>query len=438
MVMQLSLLRARLAASHAARRTWKYLASQGAAQVLGFTSGILIVRNLPKDDYAHYSIATAVLATLTLLGDAGMSAILMSGGAQRLADSARLAALFREARRFKLRLGSAVGLAGSAFIVFLLRSNGTTWPQTALIVALCAVTLWPIYSIAVTQTYHRLRLDITRIRRTALYVAALRCAVVALVVVSGSQSVTLLLVVNLACSAITAVAFGRPMRRDLGEGKREPSLREDFARAARRVFPMTLLLVSGEQIFLAILSIRSTPEVVAETNAMSRFAIAFFVVNAAVADIAAPRLARARGRTAVGRWLVGSLLLYLAFAAAVVLATAALATPLLSLLGPGYAGLEVPLITFAVGFALFYLGYAWDTLNQGRGWINGSWAYIPGIVVWTAWCYWVADLAKAGGSAIAFAALSIPMLITQVVRTSLGYRKAPREESGVGHENAPI
>src|ERR1700719_4133767 len=61
-----------------ARRIGNYALVQGAVQIIAFSSGILLVRWLPQREYAFFTIANAMQATLMLLADIGVSVGLIS------------------------------------------------------------------------------------------------------------------------------------------------------------------------------------------------------------------------------------------------------------------------------------------------------------------------------------------------------------------------
>src|SRR5438128_6652829 len=63
-----------------ARRIGNYALVQGIVQIIAFSSGILLVRWLPQREYAFFTIANAMQATLMLLADIGISVGLMSIG----------------------------------------------------------------------------------------------------------------------------------------------------------------------------------------------------------------------------------------------------------------------------------------------------------------------------------------------------------------------
>src|SRR3982751_1184885 len=53
---------------------------QAVVQVLGFLSGILIIRSLSQQEYAYFTIANTMQGTLNLLADIGISAGVISIG----------------------------------------------------------------------------------------------------------------------------------------------------------------------------------------------------------------------------------------------------------------------------------------------------------------------------------------------------------------------
>jgi hypothetical protein len=59
-------------------------------QALGFASGILIIRLLPVQEYAFYTLANTMLGTMTVLSDGGISAGVMAQGGRVWKDKEKL------------------------------------------------------------------------------------------------------------------------------------------------------------------------------------------------------------------------------------------------------------------------------------------------------------------------------------------------------------
>src|SRR2546423_12777706 len=69
-----------------ARRIGNYVLVQAVVQIIAFSSGILLVRWLPQREYALFTIANAMQATLMLLADIRISVRVISLGGRGLAD----------------------------------------------------------------------------------------------------------------------------------------------------------------------------------------------------------------------------------------------------------------------------------------------------------------------------------------------------------------
>src|SRR5437588_10549569 len=76
-----------------ARRIGSYAMVQVIGQIIAFSSGILLVRWLPQREYAFFTIANAMQATLMLLADIGVSVGLISIGGRVWQDRSRFGEL---------------------------------------------------------------------------------------------------------------------------------------------------------------------------------------------------------------------------------------------------------------------------------------------------------------------------------------------------------
>src|SRR5207302_9506068 len=72
-----------------ARRIGSYAMVQVIGQIIAFSSGILLVRWLPQREYAFFTIANAMQATLMLLADIGVSVGLIAIGGRVWAERYR-------------------------------------------------------------------------------------------------------------------------------------------------------------------------------------------------------------------------------------------------------------------------------------------------------------------------------------------------------------
>ena len=80
---------------------------QAVVQVIGFLSGILLIRHLDQREYAYFTIANTMQGTLNILADIGISIGLVSIGGRVWQDRYRFGQLVNTALGLRRKLGAA-------------------------------------------------------------------------------------------------------------------------------------------------------------------------------------------------------------------------------------------------------------------------------------------------------------------------------------------
>src|SRR6266705_6354955 len=157
-----------------ARIVGNFALIQGIAQLIGFASGILIVRTLAERDYAYFTIANTMQGTLSVLADIGISVGLISIGGRVWQDRYRFGQLVNTALALRKYLGAMVILVGAPGLWFLLFRNGAPALYTLVLVILVAATVGVQLSNDVLSVVPRLRSDIARIQKIDFIGATVR------------------------------------------------------------------------------------------------------------------------------------------------------------------------------------------------------------------------------------------------------------------------
>src|SRR5216684_6096017 len=107
-----------------ARRIGNYALVQAAVQIIAFSSGILLVRWLPQREYAYFTIANSMQATLMLLADIGISTGLISIGGRVWQDRHRFGELINTGLGVRRKLGAVAILIITPVLYLMLIKNG--------------------------------------------------------------------------------------------------------------------------------------------------------------------------------------------------------------------------------------------------------------------------------------------------------------------------
>ena len=361
-----------------ARRIGNYALVQGVVQIIAFSSGILLVRWLPQREYAFFTIANAMQATLMLLADIGISTGLISIGGRVWQDRHRFGELINTGLAVRKQLALVSIIIVAPILYAMLARNGASTIYTLLLIAFVLAGFSIQLSIDVFSVVPRLHSDIARIQKIDF-----TCAIVRLVLIVGLVYLFTIAGLAVAIASATFLLQYFLLRSyaakivDLNASE-NPEDRQEIVGLIKKLAANALFYCLQGQItvFLIGFFARSAASV-AEVGALGRLAMIFTVLMNMLTNIFVPAFARCQNKSKL-RYL------YLAIAggvivfSAIVLAGAAFfPNQFLFVLGNRYAHLQRELVLM-VGISVItaMAGTLW-LLNASKGWIAGSWLYIP-------------------------------------------------------------
>ncbi|MEY2575404.1 MAG: hypothetical protein QOF80_891 [Verrucomicrobiota bacterium] len=364
-------------ALHRARVVGKFAVVQGIVQMVGFLSGILLIRHLDQREYAYFTIANTMQGTLNTLADIGISVGLVSIGGRVWQDRNRFGQLIKTASNLRRKLGAIAAVVITPILFFMLVKNGAPLPYTFVLIALVLAGLAVQLALGVLGVVPRLRSDIGRIQTIDFVGAAVR-----LVVLVALMYVFLNSAVAVAVGSATLFVQYWMLRRyaarvidfDAPENEEDRSAMQRFIRhlAANAVF----FCFQG-QITIFLLGFFGRVNAIAEVGALGRLGMVFTVLTNLLTNVFGPAFARCQDPKRL-RWqyaaIVGGVT---AFSLVLIAAAALFPGAFLFVLGAKYAHLERELVLMVGGAVVGALTGTFWTLNASKAWIAGSWLYIP-------------------------------------------------------------
>jgi hypothetical protein len=130
-------------ALHRARVVGNFAAVQAIVQVIGFLSGILLVRSLSQREYAYFTIANTMQGTINLLADIGISVGLISIGGRVWHDRHRFGELINTALSVRRKLGAIAIVIVTPIMYFMLVKNGMSIPYALILILVVLGGLGP-------------------------------------------------------------------------------------------------------------------------------------------------------------------------------------------------------------------------------------------------------------------------------------------------------
>ena len=351
---------------------------QAAVQIIGFLSGILIVRTVEQRDYAYFTIANTMQGTINLLADIGISVGLVSIGGRVWQDRRRFGQLINTALAVRKKLGAIAIVVVTPILFFLLVKNGASFSYTAILTVLVLAGLLLQFSLGVLSVVPRLRSDIARIQSIDLTSAIAR-----LLLLVALMYFFLNAGVAVAVAAATFLLQYALLRKyvagviDLHASENDEDRAAMFGFIRKLAANAVFYCLQGQLTVFLISFFAHRATSVAEVGALGRLAMIFAVLSNLLTNVFVPAFARCQDTRKLG-WLYAAIVSGVgAFSALVLFGAAFFPDQFLFVLGGKYAHLHRELLVMVGGAVLGSLTGTFWALNASKAWVAGAWLYIP-------------------------------------------------------------
>jgi O-antigen/teichoic acid export membrane protein len=355
----------------------KFAFVQALVQAIGFAAGLLIVRNLPKREYAFYTIGNTMLAAILVLADSGISSALTAIGGRVWQDSRRLGSLLNTALQLRRRLAVFTVVAVVPVLIWLLRQNGASrLTMIGLVVAVLAGSglelITRIYAVAL-----RLRSEIREIQNQALLSALAKLVVVGIALFVFMNALIAIASVVIGF-AVQFVMLRRWVHRKIDRtAPADLVMRSEIVSVLKQQAPHSIYYCLQGQITVWLISIFGNAESVANVGALGRLAVAFALLSSITAEVVLPAFARIQSAHQLRRRYVQIVAGYVAVSVLSVAAVAIFPRQILSVLGQQYSGLHTEgILMAACAVVSTTAGLLW-AINCARAWIVPPALLIP-------------------------------------------------------------
>jgi len=406
-----------------ARRIGNYVLVQAVVQIIAFSSGILLVRWLPQREYAFFTIANAMQATLMLLADIGISIGLISIGGRVWQDRHRFGELINTGLSLRRKLAAAAVLIVAPILYAMLTRNGASSIYTLVLIVVVLAGFSIQLAVDIYSVVPRLHSDIGRIQKIDFI-----CAVVRLLLILGL--VYLFATAGLAVAIASATfllqyfllrAYAAKVV-DLKANENAEDRRE-MVRLIKKLAANAIFYCFQGQITVFLISFFGRHAgSVAEVGALGRLAMIFTVLMNLLTNIFVPAFARCHDKRKLHYLyaaVVGGVVLF----SLVVLAGAAFfPEQFLFVLGNRYTHLHRELLLIVGASVITSLAAALWFLNASKAWVTGSWLYIPLTLATQIALIPFTDFSSVAGVLTFNLISAVPSLLLNLVLSYRGFR----------------
>lgn len=352
--------------------------AQIAVQALGFAGGVLVIRILPTQEYALYTLANTMVGTMLLLADGGIATGVMSQGGRVWQSRERLGAVLATGLHLRRKFALISLLIALPALLYLLRHHGASWLMAAFITAALIPAFFTTLSGTLLEIAPKLHQNIVPLQRYQVESSVGRVALLSLSLFIFPWAGLAILVASL--PQVWSNLRLRKLTKTYADETQpvDPLVRQEILAKVKRLLPDALYYCFACQFAIWLISFYGSTAAVAQIGALGRLAVALSLFTVLFSSLILPRFARLPDQAGLlfrhfTRLVVG----LLGLSAAIVLGTWVLANPILWVLGKQYAGLQTELTLMMVGKCLSMVAALIFLLCTSKGWIINPLISIP-------------------------------------------------------------
>lgn len=410
-------------------RVMALFAGQLAVQLLGFVSGMLLLRWMSVNAFAQYGVAFGFQCMLGMFVDLGFSGSIVSLVGSR-GDQPEVIGGYIAAARWWRRLLMSVVVPVAA-VAFYYINNRQGWSATSGAILFSCIIIglyvagWNAWASAPLLIHQ----CVSVMYWTQIAGAVARLAACAVLFALGSLSAVTLTIVNTAVSAWLAWSYWHAARPFFQEPqKSDVGIRQEMRRYLAPLLPTIIFYALQGQLSTLLISYFGKSQSVAEVAALGRLGQLFTLLGAFQGTLVVPYFAKLARELLPSRYIL-ALGASLVLAAGLSLAAFLFPEPLLWLLGAKYHHLHAEIGWMVMGNSITFVGSVIWCIHSARKWVfwSGSLFYI-GIITLTQILFVACfDLGSTLHVLYLGVATSVAVLIAQFVIAWIGFRRTPVE-----------
>jgi O-antigen/teichoic acid export membrane protein len=332
--------------------------------------GIFVIRSLPVEEYAYYTIANTMLGTMTILADGGISSGVMAQGGKVWRDKVRLGQVLSTGMELRKKFAVFSLLVAVPILVYLLWSHGAK-PWTIFFITLALVpSFFAALSDSLLEIVPLLHQHIKPLQSNQLIVGLFRL---------------FLSTVSIFCLPFTFIAllangiprvYGNVQLKKLAslfadkDEKPDLVVKADILAIVKRRMPEAIYYCVSGQITIWLISIFGNASSIAQIGALGRLSAVLSVFTILSSTLIIPRFARfPNNKNMLIKHFIRIVFLLIVVSIIITSLFYVFPTQFLFVLGAKYSNLSHELTLSIIGSCLGLISGSIFSLSNSRGWV---------------------------------------------------------------------
>ena len=335
---------------------------------VGFITGILIVRLLPIQEYAFYTLANTMLGTLVVFTDSGISNGVLALSGKEWKDPEKLGIILATGLDLRKKFAAVTLVIATPIILYLLMKNEASWLSSILILLSLIPAFYAALSDSLLEITPKLHQDIENLQKNQLKVGL------------GRLVLTLLTIFIFPFTFVIVLASGLPQiygnlkLKKINskfvdvQQKPDPTVRKNILAIVYKLLPNIIFFAFSGQIVIWILSVFGNSNELASIGALGRFSLLIGLFTSLLSTLFIPRFSRLDDNKSliIKAFLFFQILLFI-FSIVVILFVFMFPTQMLWVLGSSYSDLSTELFLIILSNCIGLIASMTGNLMGSRG-----------------------------------------------------------------------
>ncbi|MEM8525742.1 MAG: polysaccharide biosynthesis protein [Bacteroidota bacterium] len=351
-------------------------------QGIGFLCGILVIRVLPTEEYALYTLANTMLGTMTVLADGGIASGVLSEGGKVWGNRSKLGSVI--ATGIHLRKRFAVGSLTIAvpILLYLLLHHGASWLTAVLLILSLIPAFFSALSGKILEITPKLHQDIVSLQKIQVGSNLGRLGLLGLTIFVFPWAYIAILAAGLPQIWANFQIRKRSKKYSEANAQISPEVQKNILKLVKRILPGAIYYAFSGQIIIWLVSIFGNAQYIAQVGAIGRLMVLLTIVKSIFEFLLVPRFAKIEGtRSSLSKNFFLSIAMVALVCFLLISAVYFFPKPALFVLGEKYRNLETEIFLMTTASCIAMLSSCMNSLIVSKGIVPNPVFFIPTVII---------------------------------------------------------
>jgi len=341
-----------------------------------------VIRVLPTEEYALYTLANTMLGTMTVLADGGISSGVMAEGGKVWKDKSKLGSVIATGIHLRKKFAVWSLIIATPILLYLLKHNGASWLTSLLLILSLIPAFFSALSGKILEITPKLHQDIANLQKIQIFNNLGRLGLLVLTIFVFPWAYIAILAAGLPQIWANLQLKKRASIYRESSASVTPKVKKNILKLVKRVLPGAIYYAFSGQIIVWLVSIFGNSQYIAQVGAIGRLMALLTIIKAIFDFLLVPRFAKIENtKSSLSKNFFSSISIIVLIGMSIVSMVYFFPRPILLVLGEKYMNLETEVFLMATASCIALLSTCINSLVLAKGIIPNPVYFTPTIIV---------------------------------------------------------